>query len=102
MVVRVSGELCVSDGHEAVMVMCAAANTTLNELDLSWNCFRSRSAVALVKGLEVTDLTLSTLHPSLSLSLSVSVTKQCCLISDFEVGRNVKGAFSKTSKTAIG
>jgi len=72
--VRVSGELCVSDRHDAVMVMCAAANTTLNELDLSWNCFRSRSAVALVKGLEVTDLTLSTLHSSLSLFLSLSLS----------------------------
>ena len=30
-----------------------AANTTLDELNLSWNLFRGRSAVALVKGLEV-------------------------------------------------
>ena len=39
------------------VALCTAANTTIEELDLSWNCFRSRSAVALIKGLEVTDCT---------------------------------------------
>ena len=37
------------------VMMCSAANTSLDELDLSWNCFRSRSAVSLIKGLEVID-----------------------------------------------
>ena len=40
--------------------MCVAANATLDDLDLSWNCFRSRSAVALIKGLEVTSLSTHT------------------------------------------
>jgi len=41
---------------------CAAANASLDELDLSWNCFRRRSGVALIKGLEVTAHHLSLLH----------------------------------------
>jgi len=36
--------------------LCTAGNTSLDELDLSWNCFRRRSAVALIKGLEVTNM----------------------------------------------
>jgi hypothetical protein len=31
----------------------AAQNSVLEHLDLSWNCFRGRSAVSLIKGIEV-------------------------------------------------
>jgi len=43
---------CFVTASDDVLVV---VNTSLEELDLSWNCFRSRSAVALVRGLEVTD-----------------------------------------------
>ena len=64
------------------MILYVAVNISLDSLDLSWNCFRSRSAVALIRGIEV-------LH-SLSLCQNVSFLLNACDRHKRGIGKNSK------------
>ena len=74
--------------------LCIAANTSLDELDLSWNCFRRRSAVALIKGLEVTAVSMRCFAVTVCYYSCIMVAFTGCKLREVEddiTGRGSRG-----------